>query len=74
MVNVLPAGAAPARVPSPRGYRPVYRQRQVNHCPGCGRSQWLVGRLLAECGFCATALPLDGSNRPGSDLDQAAAA
>jgi hypothetical protein len=74
MLNFPQAGAVPARAPSPRGYRPVYRQRQVNHCPGCGGSHWLVGRLLAECGFCATALPLDGSNRSSSDWDQAAAA
>jgi hypothetical protein len=74
MLNLLPAGAAPVRAASARGYRPVYRQHQVNHCPGCGRSHWLVGRLLAECGFCATALPLDRSNRPGSDWDEAAAA
>jgi hypothetical protein len=74
MLNILPTGVVRARALSPRGYRPVYRQRQVNHCPGCGRSHWLVGRLLAECGFCATALPLDGSNRPDSHWDQAAAA
>ena len=44
--------------PAVRGYHAVYRPNEVNHCPGCGRSHWLVGRLLAECGFCATALPL----------------
>jgi hypothetical protein len=41
-----------------RGYRLVYRAGEVNHCPGCGRSQWYVGRLTAECAFCATAIPL----------------
>lgn len=41
-----------------RGYQPVFRDDQVNHCPGCGRSQWYVGRSLAECAFCATALPI----------------
>jgi hypothetical protein len=30
----------------------------VNHCPGCGRTQWLIGRMSAECAFCSTALPL----------------
>jgi hypothetical protein len=30
----------------------------VNHCPGCGRIQWLIGRVSAECAFCGTALPL----------------
>jgi hypothetical protein len=27
-------------------------------CPGCGRHQWIIGRLLAECAFCSTAVPL----------------
>jgi hypothetical protein len=40
-----------------RGYHAVYRQQETNHCPGCGRTHWLVGRISAECGFCATALP-----------------
>ncbi len=46
-----------------RGYHAVYRENQVNHCPGCGRTHWYVGRTLAECGFCATALPLAESFR-----------
>lgn len=41
-----------------RGYCPIYRENEVNNCPGCGRTQWLVGRISAECCFCATALPL----------------
>ena len=41
-----------------RGYCVVYRENQVNHCPGCGRTHWYVGRISAECGFCSTALPL----------------
>ena len=44
--------------PAARGYCVVYRENQVNHCPGCGRTHWYVGRVSAECGFCATALPL----------------
>ena len=51
------AGFDPAR----RGYHAVYRDNEVNHCPGCGRTHWYVGRMLAECGFCSTALPLSGS-------------
>lgn len=47
-----------AHDPARRGYHVVYRENEVNHCPGCGRSHWYVGRLLAECGFCGTALPL----------------
>jgi hypothetical protein len=49
--------------PAKRGYHAVYRENQVNHCPGCGRTHWYVGRSLAECGFCATALPLAESFR-----------
>ena len=41
-----------------RGYHVVYREQEVNHCPGCGRTHWIVGRISAECAFCATALPL----------------
>ena len=44
--------------PNQRGYHAVYRENEVNHCPGCGRTHWHIGRLLAECAFCATALPL----------------
>ena len=43
---------------SGRGYHVVYREQQVNHCPGCGRTHWIIGRISAECAFCATALPL----------------
>ena len=44
--------------PAMRGYHVVYREHEVNHCPGCGRTQWLIGRVSAECAFCSTALPL----------------
>jgi hypothetical protein len=44
--------------PAIRGYHVVYREHEVNHCPGCGRTQWLIGRMSAECAFCSTALPL----------------
>ena len=44
--------------PSARGYHAVYHDGEVNHCPGCGRTQWIIGRVSAECAFCATALPL----------------
>lgn len=40
------------------GYRVAYHPHETNHCPGCGNSQWMVGRMTAECAFCATALPL----------------
>jgi hypothetical protein len=41
-----------------RGHHIVYRANTLNHCPGCGRSQWFIGRVSAECGFCGTAVPL----------------
>ena len=44
--------------PAKRGYNAVYRRHETNHCPGCGRTHWYVGRVSAECGFCGTALPL----------------
>lgn len=44
--------------PQTRGYHAVYRDGEVNHCPGCGRTHWHIGRLSAECAFCSTALPL----------------
>ena len=44
--------------PRARGYHVVYRPNEANHCPGCGGSHWMIGRLMAECAFCSTALPL----------------
>jgi uncharacterized protein (DUF983 family) len=41
-----------------RGYQFLYHRGVVNHCPGCGRTHWYVGRVSAECGFCETAVPL----------------
>ena len=58
---VIEAAEAPRAFPHDpehRGYVVVYRQGEVNHCPGCGRTHWYVGRVSAECGFCATALAL----------------
>ena len=54
--------------PAARGYLVVYREDQVNHCPGCGRSHWHVGRVSAECGFCGTALPLAEATIRGSAM------
>jgi hypothetical protein len=60
MSNAIMArnGEAFAHDPAYRGYHAVYRPNETNHCPGCGRSHWYVGRLMAECGFCGTALAL----------------
>ena len=52
--------------PAHRGYHVVYRENEVNHCPGCGRSHWYVGRVSAECGFGGTALPLVELLTPGA--------
>ena len=46
-----------------RGHHIVYRADSSNHCPGCGRSHWYVGRISAECGFCGTAVPLAEARR-----------
>jgi len=46
-----------------RGHHIVYRANVSNHCPGCGRSQWYIGRISAECGFCGTAVPLAEASR-----------
>lgn len=35
---------------------PVYRQGQ--ECPRCWGRAWIIGRILAECHACGTALPL----------------
>ena len=51
--------------PNARGYHAVYRDNEVNHCPGCGRTHWYLGRMLAECAFCGTALPLKEAHRQG---------
>jgi hypothetical protein len=47
--------------PSARGYHAVYREHETNHCPGCGRTHWHIGRMSAECAFCSTALPLEAT-------------
>lgn len=44
-----------------RGYHIVYHEHGTNHCPGCGHSHWYVGRTMAECAFCTTALPLENT-------------
>jgi hypothetical protein len=52
--------------PAVRGYCIVYHEDEVNHCPGCGRTHWYVGRVSAECGFCGTALQLASATARGS--------
>jgi len=57
----LPGESFP-HAPANRGYCVVYREQEVNFCPGCGRSHWYIGRLLAECAYCGTAVPLSDAN------------
>ena len=52
---------------SVRGYSVLFRTDEVNRCPGCGHSQWYVGRMTAECSVCGTALPIDGTLFSGVD-------
>ncbi|MFZ3483826.1 hypothetical protein [Sphingomonas sp. 3-13AW] len=47
-------------------HRAMYRLSEINHCPGCGQSQWFVGRMSAECAFCHTALPISGIHAIGN--------
>jgi len=45
-----------------RGNHAVYRP-ESNPCPGCGRTHWQVGRTMAECAVCETALPIADHGR-----------
>ncbi len=45
-----------------RGFTQLYHADVVNHCPACGHKHWHVGRAMAECAFCETALPLAASD------------
>jgi len=54
--------------PMAQGYHATYREGEANHCPGCGRAHWIVGRRSAECAFCSTAIALaDGLNAQEPD-------
>ena len=46
-------------------YRIAYRSHETNHCPDCGKSQWMIGRMTAECAVCGTALPLVAGSSSG---------
>lgn len=63
--RALALRAEPLRVSSLRasiaiaGYAPpAYRVGETNRCPGCARSNFIVGRSSVECAFCATAMPI----------------
>lgn len=40
------------------GFRVSYHTGEINHCPGCAGTHWIVGRSTAQCVRCDTALPL----------------
>lgn len=63
LVSVLIERKPLAATPELRGHNVVYRLGEAQRCPGCGRRHWLVGRTMAECAFCATALPLASDGR-----------
>jgi hypothetical protein len=74
MLRAIEGGAAEAsgrqgkafpHDPSARGYQLLYRPGETNHCPACGRTHWYVGRLSAECAFCATAVALADTGMTG---------
>ncbi len=66
-LSILPVGNEGfPHDPQQRGYCVVYREGAANRCPGCGRSHWHIGRVSAECGFCATALPLASATARGT--------
>jgi hypothetical protein len=54
-----------------RGHHVVYRASETNRCPGCGRAQWYVGRVTAECVFCGTAIVLAETEMSTSGKAQA---
>jgi hypothetical protein len=56
--------------PSRRGHHVVYRANETNFCPGCGRAQWHIGRMTAECGFCGTAVALADAQWSGGGIDK----
>ncbi|WNO54572.1 hypothetical protein [Stakelama saccharophila] len=55
-------------IPGRSGYRVSYRMNEVNHCPGCGNTQWEVGRMTAECSFCHAAVPINEGGMTGVGL------
>jgi len=59
-LKLVDTSAKPRRLtatPEIRGYIPAHRLGEPTRCPGCGRSHWWIGSV-AECAFCATALPI----------------
>ncbi|WOK38021.1 hypothetical protein [Sphingomonas sp. C3-2] len=51
--------------PALSGYRIMYHRAEPNRCPGCGNSNWHIGRISAQCAFCDLSLPLAEAAAPG---------
>lgn len=51
--------------PTLRGYHISYRGDGTDRCPGCSRQHFHIGRTLAQCAFCETAVPLPDSSQIG---------
>ena len=58
LVTSNPAPSWARQLVDARGLVPVYTVGM--RCPGCGRRAWIIGRTLAECGNCGTAVGLEG--------------
>lgn len=56
----MPAASAPGDTALSTS---AYRPGRPTPCPSCGERRWLVGRVMAECAGCETALPLERGYR-----------
>ncbi|WP_093016766.1 MULTISPECIES: hypothetical protein [unclassified Sphingobium] len=56
---MITATVSPPSALGARGFMPLYHVGGQNHCPGCGGQQWIVGRMMAECGYCGSAIPME---------------
>lgn len=52
------------------GFQVYFHRDTVNHCPYCGHSQWVVGRVTAECGLCHSALPIKNPEFSGGGISR----
>jgi len=65
-LRIVGSERAPVVLPgarADRGYLAVYRPDEQNRCPGCGGSNWYVGRSTAQCAFCDTAIPIASNGK-----------
>ncbi|ATI81477.1 hypothetical protein A6768_24915 [Sphingobium yanoikuyae] len=59
MLSVLSGLVPHSSALATKGFMPLYRAGEPNRCPGCGGQQWIVGRMMAECGYCGSAVPME---------------